>query len=249
MIKNVLYIFALLFLFSCDTENGSDCFKTSGSVITKNYVLDDFTKIIVHENIKLEIKQGTENHIQISYGNNIIDNITTDIIENKLSIANTTSCSFTRNFEPAKVILTVIDITEIRNASQFVVFSNEIMRFDSLTLISEDHLIDYVNVGDFDLYIKNKNLNIITNNVSNFYIKGKTDNLDIVFAAGTGKFEGEQLIAQNIHLFHRGINNIVINPIQQLTGEIRGVGNVIAVKRPPLVDVQEFYTGKLIFRD
>ncbi len=249
MIKTSLYILVMFFLFSCDTENGSDCFKTSGSVITNEVSLEDFSKVIFHEGIELEIKQGTENSIQISYGNNLIDNITTDIIGDKLSITNAASCNLTRGFEPAKVILTAIDITEIRNASQFLVFSNEVLRFDSLTLISENHLIDYVNVGNFDLHIENQNINIITNNVSNFFIKGKTDNLDIVFAAGTGKFEGAQLIAQNIHLFHRGINNIVINPIQQLTGEIRGVGDVITVNRPSIIDVTEFYTGQLVFRD
>jgi hypothetical protein len=249
MIKNLLYIFIVFFLFSCDTESGSDCFKTSGTIITKNISLEDFSKVIFHEGIELEIKQGTENSIQISYGKNVISNITTDIIDNKLSIKNTTSCNLTRGFEPAKVILTAIDITEIRNASQFTVLSNEILRFDSLTLISENYLIDYVNVGDFDLHIENINLNIVTNNVSNFYIIGKTDNLDIFFAAGTGKFNGEFLTSQNTHIFHRGINNIVINPIQQITGEIRGVGDIIAVNRPPLIDVQEFYTGQLIFRE
>jgi len=249
MIKNIIYIFALFILSGCDSESGSDCFKTSGTIITKEVSLEEFSKVIFHEGIELEIKQGAKNSMQISYGENIIDNITTNIIGDKLSITNTASCNLARDFEPATVILTAIEINEIRNASQFVVFSNEVLRFDSLTLISENHLIDYVNVGNFDLHIENQNLNIITNNVSNFYIKGKTDNLDIVFAAGTGKFEGEQLIAQNIHLFHRGINNIVINPIQQLTGEIRGTGDAIAVNRPPTVDVTEFYTGQLIFKN
>lgn len=249
MIKNLVYIFIVFFLSSCDSESGSECFRASGAIVTKNNTLEDFSTVIFHEGIELEIKQGIENSIQISYGKNLIDNITATIFEGKLSITNASSCNLIRDFEPAKVVLTAIDITEIRNASQFPVHSNEVLRFDSLTLISENHLIDYVNVGDFDLHIENQSLNIITNNVSNFSLKGKTNNLGLVFAAGNGKFDGEQFIAQNIHLFHRGINTIIINPIQQLTGEIRGVGDVIAVNRPPIVDVTEFYTGQLIFDD
>ncbi len=247
--KKIVYIAFISLFLSCDTESGSDCFKTSGTIRTKEIALEDFSKVIFHEGIELEIKQGTENTLHISYGKNVIDNITADIVNDRLSITNTSSCNLIRNFEPAKILLTVINISEIRNASQFPVLSNEVLNFDSLTLISEDYLEDHVNVGDFDLTIENQNLHIISNNVSNFHIKGKTDNLNIVFASGQGKFDGEQLLSQNIHLFHRGINTIVINPLQQITGEIRGVGDVIAVNRPPLIDVQEFYTGRLIFRE
>ncbi|HBS12281.1 MAG TPA: DUF2807 domain-containing protein, partial [Flavobacteriaceae bacterium] len=65
----------------------------------------------------------------------------------------------------------------IRNSSQFLVFSKEIIRFNSLTLTSENYNEDYVNVGDFSLLIDNQDLNIISNNVSNFTITGKTNNL------------------------------------------------------------------------
>lgn len=245
--KHFISILTILIIVSCDSDNGSDCFKSSGVTTTKTYLLDDFSKIIIHEEIELEIKQGNQNSIEITYGKNVVDNILTEISDDKLEIRNTT-CNIFRGYQPAKVVLTATNITEIRNASQFKVFSNEILHFDSLTLISENFFLDVVNVGDFDLAIENNSLNIITNNVSNFYIKGKTNNLDIVFAAGQGKFNGEHLIAKNVHLFHRGINNLIINPIQKLSGEIRGVGDVISVNRPPVVEVTEFYTGRLIFR-
>ena len=67
------------------------------------------------------------------------------------------------------------------------------------------------------------------------------------FFAGSGRFEGADLIAQNIEVNHRGSNDMVVNPIQSLTGELRGTGNVIAVNQPPIVDVEETYIGELIF--
>ena len=67
------------------------------------------------------------------------------------------------------------------------------------------------------------------------------------FFAGSGRFEGENLVAQNIEVNHRGSNNMIVNPIQSLTGELRGTGNVIAVNEPPIVDVERIYTGQLIF--
>jgi len=246
--KYLKYII-VVFFFSCDTESGSDCFKKAGTIISKDYALADFSKVVFHENIELEIKQGTENGVQISYGKNLIGNISTSIVEDQLIINNSTGCNLTRNYNPAKIILTAINISEIRNASQFKAFSNETIKFNSLTLISEDFLVETTNVGDFELKIENQDLNIISNNVSNFNLTGITNNLFINFASGQGKFEGENLIAQNIDVFHRGTNKMIVNPIQQITGEIRSSGNVIAINRPPLVDVEEFYTGKLVFRN
>ena len=205
--------------------------------------------MIFHEGIELEIKQGPINGLRITYGKNIIDEIHNEIVDDQLIITNNTSCKLIRDFEPAKVTLTASDISEIRNASQFKVFSTEVLRFHSISLFSENYLVDYVNVGDFDLMLENENINIISNNVSNFVIKGSTTKLFVGFYSGQGKFEGEFLTANEIALFHRGINEIVVNPTQEITGEIRGAGNVISIYRPPIVNVQEFYTGKLIFRN
>jgi hypothetical protein len=248
MMKKVYSILVVLILLSCDSENGSDCLKTSGADVTKNYTLSDFSKVIVHEGIELEIKQGVENGIQIRYGKNLINDIYTVVDAGQLVIGNNTTCNLIRDYEPAKVTLTAVDITEIRNASQFPVFSTETIRFNALTLISEDFFIDVVNVGDFNLKIENQNLEIISNNVSNFTISGSTENLFVGFYSGQGKFNGELLVAQNVGIFHRGINTMTVNPIEKITGEIRGAGNVIAVSKPPIVDVKEYYTGKLIFR-
>ena len=248
MMKKVYSILVVLILLSCDSENGSDCLKTSGADVTKNYTLSDFSKVIVHEGIELEIKQGVENGIQIRYGKNLINDIYTVVDAGQLVIGNNTTCNLIRDYEPAKVTLTAVDITEIRNASQFPVFSTETIRFNALTLISEDFFIDVVNVGDFNLKIENQNLEIISNNVSNFTISGSTENLFVGFYSGQGKFNGELLVAQNVGIFHRGINTMTVNPIEKITGEIRGAGNVIALSKPPIVDVKEYYTGKLIFR-
>ncbi len=247
MTKTFLNITILIFFFGC-TDNTSDCLSSIGSTTTKTIALTEFSKVIFHEGIELEIKQGSENSIQISYGENLIDNISTTIKNGVLSIENS-SCHLIRSNEPAKVILTAIDISEIRNASQFLVFSKEIIRFNSLTLISENYNEDYVNVGDFNLHIDSQDLNIISNNVSNFTIEGNTNNLFIGFYAGEGKFNGKNLIAQNIDLFHRGINEMIVHPLQKITGEIRSSGNVISINKPPIIEVKEFYTGKLIFRN
>lgn len=249
MIKHFFYIAFLCIVFGCNTENTSDCFKTNGEIVTKNYSLEDFSTITFREGIQLELIQGDENIITISYGSNLISNVTTRITDGRLFIENSTYCNHIRNVTPAKVTLTSKNITEIRNASQFKLYSNDTLRYESLLIISENFLEKEANSGDIDLLINNQNLSIITNGTSNFTFNGKTKNLNINFAAGSGKFNGENLLSENIYVFHRGSNDLVIHPVKELKGEIRSIGNLISVKRPPVVDVKQLYTGKLIFRD
>ena len=40
---------------------------------------------------------------------------------------------------------------------------------------------------------------------------------------------------------------MIVNPIESLSVELRGTGNVIATNEPPIVQLEQFYIGQLIF--
>ncbi|MBT8295128.1 MAG: DUF2807 domain-containing protein, partial [Gramella sp.] len=67
------------------------------------------------------------------------------------------------------------------------------------------------------------------------------------FAAGDSRLEARDLIVQNYDLFHRGTNKLIVNPQQTLKGDIFSYGDIISVNRPPVVDVEEHFRGRLIF--
>ena len=54
-------------------------------------------------------------------------------------------------------------------------------------------------------------------------------------------------MAQKVNVWNRSSNDMIVNPQQEITGKISGTGNVICVNRPPIVDVEEQYKGRLIF--
>ena len=91
-------------------------------------------------------------------------------------------------------------------------------------------------------------MDVVANNISSFYISGTVTNLYVGFFSGAGRFQGENLIAQNVDIFHRGSNDVIVNPHVSLSGELRGVGDLISVNEPPTVNVEQFYTGELIFQ-
>lgn len=122
------------------------------------------------------------------------------------------------------------------------------MRYPDLTILSEDFSAanSFTN-ANFKLQIDNNSFTVVFNNLSNCFISGKTNNLNITLASGTSRFEGRYLEAQNIQLWNRSSNDMIVNPIQQIKGKINGVGDVIAVNTPGLIEVEELYKGRLIF--
>ena len=241
---------ALIFLtLGCAISDPGDCFENAGALGTKSVSLSNFSRVIVREGIVLEVSQGVENQLEIEYNEGLLDQITFEIIGDRLELNNNYGCRFFSGFKPATVRLTVVDLVELRNASEYTVQSVDTLRFDSLNLISEDFFEDEVNVGDFDILFKGSTLSVVSNNVSNFRLYGTAELFDLNMASGQGKIQADQLQSQRIRLFHRGTSDLLVHPITEIRGEIRGTGNVISVNRPPLIAVDELYTGRLLFRD
>jgi len=67
------------------------------------------------------------------------------------------------------------------------------------------------------------------------------------FYFGNGRFYGEELLAENIKIFQRGSNDMIVHPIQKIAGTIFSTGNVILKKVPLIVDVEEVFTGRIIY--
>ena len=100
--------------------------------------------------------------------------------------------------------------------------------------------------GDFYFNINNAQTVIESNHVSNFYISGNTSELLCNFYFGTGKFMGENFICQNIKIFQRGSNDMILKPIQSISGKILNTGNVILKNNPPIINVEQLFSGHLI---
>jgi hypothetical protein len=124
------------------------------------------------------------------------------------------------------------------------------LAYDTLTLYSESFVDPEAGTtdGSFDLELTTQRVNVIVNGIAFLKLSGNTDALNITIAAGDSRIEAESLIARDISLNHRGSNDILIRPQQSLGGVIRGTGDVISYNRPAAVDVEELYTGRLIYK-
>ncbi len=233
---------------SCNSENASDCFQTSGPMIQQEITLDVFDKILVNRDVALILKEGSPQNVIIETGENLMNDVEAIVVDGKLILSDNNSCNYVRDYGITKIYVTAPNITEIRSSTQYDVSSDGVLTYPNLTILSEDYNEpDTFTVGNFNLEIDNLSLHVVFNNLSNCFISGKTDNLNITFAAGLSRFEGRNLMAQKVNVWNRSSNDMIVNPQQEITGKISGTGNVICVNRPPIVDVEEQYKGRLIF--
>lgn len=242
----MLVIFGFL---GCDSEDAGNCIQKAGNIVQQEIELDEFSEIVVYDKIKLFIEQGSQQKVVVETGKNLMNEIRVSVKDDQLILKNENRCNLFREYGITKVYVTVPDLTYLRHAGNIPLESIGVLEFDDLWLVSENQERD-MNVhtdGDFDLELKVRNLRITSDNYSHFYLSGSVENFDGFFAAGDGRLEARDLIVQNYDLFHRGTNKLIVNPQQSLKGDIFSYGDIISVNRPPVVDVEEHFRGKLIF--
>ena len=246
--KKFIYLF-LFIVFACDKEDVSDCFQTEGELITQEFTVTEFQKILVNRDVELIISQGENYRVIVETGSNLLNDIEIDVVDGELQLTDNNTCNFVRDYGVTKVYVTTPNLTEIRSSTQFDISSDGILSFDNLKLISEDfNYSESFTVGDFKLSVSTNTLSVVSNNISSFYIDGVTEELFVGFYSGTGRFEGQDLIANHIDIFHRGSNDIIVHPIESLSGELRGTGDLISVNQPTSINVEQYYTGQLILQ-
>ena len=240
-----------VFLFlGCDREDAPDCFKTTGEIVQKEILVEPFEEVIVYGRTKLYLRQGDEQKVVLESGKNLIGELDVEVVDGRLSIKNNSSCNLFREYDVTNVYVTVPNLTWLQNASSKTIEGIGELNFPAIWLRAFDQEKDpeiYTN-GDFKLHLNSESIRITGDDFSNFFLTGTTDYLNVYIASGDGRVEAAGLSAETVDIQHRGTNKLIVNPRQLLKGEIRSTGDVLSVNRPPVVRIETFYTGRLIFQ-
>ena len=254
MKKISLFVGAFLLLVAC--EKPSDCVESSGAIVTKEVAVQPFKKLKVYRGIEVVITQGTDYKVEIVAGENFISNVEVTQNGDQLIFKDEASCNWVRAYGMIKILVTTPTLEEVYSKTDRHISSNGVLTFPSLTFTAFDKDADGeagAGTGDFILNVDNESLTINNNNVSRFYLSGQTNTADFNFYFGDGRIEAENLMAQHVKVYHRGSNDMIVYPIQSLIGdELNGgglfsTGNVILKNVPPIINVEEFYQGNVIY--
>ena len=247
--KRIVLSLLLMVSYSCNKESIFDCFQSAGANIQEEVFVEAFTRILVNRDVELILVQGNQQTVTIETGENLINDVEVKVVDGQLILSDYNNCNLVRDYGITKITVRSPNLTEIRTSTQYDISSDGVLSYDDLTLISEDfNYPDSYTVGDFRLQLNSQNLEIQANNLSFFYLNGTVTNLFVAFYAGAGRFEGENLIAENVRVYHRGSNDMIVNPQLTLTGDLLGTGDLISVNQPNEVNINQIYTGQLIFR-
>ncbi|MAO11252.1 MAG: hypothetical protein CMC07_10300 [Flavobacteriaceae bacterium] len=249
--KKVLFVIILTTFFGCDSDKGLNCFQAAGDIIQEEFTVDAFDKITVWERTQLFVKQGETQKVVVETGENLLNDIEVRVKDGVLNLRNNNGCNLVRDYGLTKVYVTTPNVSTIRNSSGLAVESIDTLSFPNLVLISEDQESeDAFHIdGDFKLDLQVRNLQIVANGLSNFFLTGTADKANFGIFAGDARIEAENLIIEELMLFHRGTQDMIVNPQNAIRGKIVSLGNVIAKNRPPIVEVEELYRGRLIFEE
>ena len=246
--KTLRYILICFLLFACNGENVPNCFQNAGDIITKQIEVSSFSKITVFERTQLVLRRADEFSVTVETGEYLMNDIEVFVADDRLHLKNNNACNLTRDYGITKVYVDAPNLTEIRNSSGLTVVNQGTLTYPSLTLVSEDfeNEDDFHTDGDFELNVVCEELRIVVNNLSSVYLTGFVDKIKIDYFSGDARFEGAGLKVNEVDIFQRSSNDMIINPQKSIRGEIRGTGDVILLNEPEIVEVEQYYTGKLI---
>ncbi len=247
---NTISVFILLMVLQgCNTEDAPDCFQTTGKMTSKEVSVEAFHELIVYKGIKLFIEQGPEHKVIIESGENLIGEVSAEVENGRLSLRIGNGCNLFRDYNVTSVYVTVPNLTWLQNAGNNVIEGRGELHFPEIWLRSYDQVDDpdIFTIGDFRLQLVSEKIRITSDNYSHFFLSGSVNYFDVYIADGDSRVEARDMIAQTVEIQHRGTNKLIVNPQQVLKGEIRSTGDVLSVNKPPVVDVETFYSGKLVF--
>ncbi len=249
IMKKVLVIVAIILFSSCNNDSSPNCFQNSGTVILKEFPVTAFSKITVFDHVELILREGQNHKVTVATGEFLMSDIDVILEGDRLKLYDNNGCNIARDYGITKIFVESPNVTEIRSSTRFPIRSEGVLNYPELNLISEDFNATEsgIRVGIFDLEVNSTNIKATVNGLSTIYMKGQTTNLNLSYVAGDARFEGRFLNADNVTIFHRGTNDMIVNPQLKLKASLVSTGNVISVNIPADLELQQQYTGRVIF--
>ena len=229
-LKSYLYFFLITIVFaSCE------CYEDPGIVINESRELTEFDALNIETVGKVNLYAAEEFRIIVKTHENIISDIVTSVVDNKLTIRLTGNHRRIKTLEfdvfaPSFTLIEQNDIAEIKCIDGFT--SNE------LTIMQND-------VGDIQLYNLNlQNLHIEINDVGDVELSGMAENITASLD-GVGEIHLFEMDCKVAELNLSGIGDIEINASEYLDIDLSGVGSVY-YKGSPSIAINKTGVGKVV---
>jgi hypothetical protein len=245
----LLVVFAILGE-GCGPDS-PDCFQASGDIETVRLEVPEFSSITVFENIELVVRYGPVQEVVLETGANLRSDISAEVVEGTLELRDSNSCNYFRGYGRTTFYVTTPDLRVLRSSTGWPIRSDGVLPYTDLSLVSEsfNNPGALTTDGSFDLEVDVERLQVVSNGIAYFKLQGTAGEFSVTIAAGDSRVDGRDLVAEIVQISHRGSNDILVQPLERISGLINGYGDVLSYERPPEVAVEETFRGRLIFID
>lgn len=227
----------------CKKENLGDCFKSTGSLTTEMRELPPFNRLEVEDNVNVYIRFGETNKAAIEAGDNLLDLIETEVVENTLYIRNKNTCNWVRSYKvPVNIELHCQQLNELI-ARGF----GEIQTLDTLhtdIFLAEQWLAS----GIIKLLLNTDQVYLKTHTgPADFECSGVTDYL-YAYNSSQGIFHLEDIQANDGLIWNDGVGDIYVNVSDTLEMELDNKGDIYYFGDPAYVTIETSDDGQAIRR-
>ena len=240
--EKILLLSILMIVLSTGCQNICDCFKSAGEIVTQERNLAPVSFIQLENDPNLIVHSDSVFRMRVSAGSKLIDKITTEVVDGKLTIKNRNKCNWVRKFKPemtVEVWLPTLQNLYIYNATGSVHFLDTLHTTDF-------YLESFGSFGDYYILLNSKYASIKLNTgPANAYVYGVTDQ-NIIFNAGFGINDCKSLQSNYVFIRSRGTNNSLVHAMQTLDASLESSGNIYYRGNPPEIHRKEIGTGKIL---
>ena len=244
--KKFLYILFLIILAGSCKKTPFTC-EFSKTIITKELDLQDFDTIEINPLLRLKIYDSTINKMTVKVSKDVWKNIDYKIVDRKLILTNHTECLIENKDAVAEIKLFVDDINGLIANTDLEITSGNTWQFNQLSIICENNQIGTNNIADFDLNVQINDLKVMANGTSIFNINGTCNELFVGFYGVNPIFNGQNLIAQKVKVYQRSDADMHLYPVQEISGDLFGYGDIYLYHRPTVINITEHYAGHIYF--
>ena len=221
----IIALFLIHFFSGC--ENSAQPWQSFGDITTESRTLGSFHGLEVNHDIQLFVTQDTTKpeHIEITYGKNVIPGITTEILNGVLSIKNSNKAKWLRklNIQP-KCTLNLHQIDDIHLEGNAKVNCID-------TLYSQAIHCTVNSVEDQNLLVFCGQFYGGVMNSGNVKLSGQATIFSWSCEKGGG-LDATDLRSDDVYLYHFTIKDVFVNPSKQFEANLFNSGNAYYFTTP-----------------
>ncbi len=209
-------------LSTCGPGHGTDCLKSTGTVVThRRDVAPGLATVTAFDNVDLRLVQDSETYAEVRAGENLIDDIVLERKGDALEISNTSTCNWTRSYDtPREVTLHLPRITNVFLRGQGN--GSTVGRFVQDTIFF--HLIG---AGDYNLNIQAKQLFMDQYELGDINVQGAAEALRFDLG-GSGRLfaQGLSLKRCDFDMTRDSDGSAHVRATDLITGTVAGNGTL-----------------------